>query len=212
MLGIILVLVIIATSIWVAIDSSNLGAGRGALGGGFLDMGPASWFFVCLLLWIIGFPCYLVARSKLVAAKAVQASFAPGWPSAPATGSPSVGVHGQGQAPHAPALNVPVTPTAELERLYQLHRAGGLSAAEYEVLKQKVIGQSPVSVGQGRVGQDRGPAAPGIPSQASQNVAEASHQSTVKSNLLTPGQVGPSEKSRPTARRTKVIRPTLRSP
>jgi hypothetical protein len=193
MLGIILVLVIIATSIWVAIDSSNLGAGRGALGGGFLDMGPASWFFVCLLLWIIGFPCYLVARSKLVAAKAVQASVAPGWPSAPATASPSVGAIGQTHGPYASALVVPVTPTAELERLYQLHRGGGLSAAEYDVLKQEVIGQRLVSDGKGGVGQGRGPAEPG-----SQSVPSLRGR--------------PSQKGRPAARRTKVVPPTRRSP
>jgi hypothetical protein len=74
---------VIVTSIWVAVDSSNLGAGHGARGGGFLDMGPVSWLFACLLLWIVAFPCYLVARSKLVAMKAGQAT--PG----PSTGSRS---------------------------------------------------------------------------------------------------------------------------
>ena len=65
----VVLLVVLGTSIWVAIDSSTLGARKGVLGGGFLDMGPVGGFFGCLLVWIVVFPCYLVARPKLVAVK-----------------------------------------------------------------------------------------------------------------------------------------------
>jgi hypothetical protein len=57
-------LVVLGTTIWVGIDSSNLGMNRGRGGGGFLDMGTAGWVFACLLLWIISFPCYLAVRGK----------------------------------------------------------------------------------------------------------------------------------------------------
>ena len=29
---------------------------------GFFNMGPAGWFFSCLLLWVVAFPAYLVKR------------------------------------------------------------------------------------------------------------------------------------------------------
>jgi Protein of unknown function (DUF2510) len=61
-----LYLVVIGFAIWVLVDASRLGARRGALGGGFLDMGPAAWFFACLLFWIVAIPCYLATRRRLV--------------------------------------------------------------------------------------------------------------------------------------------------
>jgi hypothetical protein len=63
-------IVVLGSTIWVASDASNLGARKGATGGGFLDMGPVAWFFACLLLWIIAFPCYLIHRPRLKAARA----------------------------------------------------------------------------------------------------------------------------------------------
>ncbi len=60
-----LYLVVVATAICVALDASRLNARRGALGGGLLDMGPAGWFFACLLLWIVTLPCYLAVRPRL---------------------------------------------------------------------------------------------------------------------------------------------------
>jgi hypothetical protein len=57
-------LVVLGTTIWVGIDAHNLGMRRGRMGGGFLDMGVATWVICCVLLWIIAFPCYLVARGR----------------------------------------------------------------------------------------------------------------------------------------------------
>jgi len=62
----ILFVIVIGTSIWVAVDASNLGVKRGSLGGGFADMGPTAWFFATLFIWIIGFPLYLATRPKYV--------------------------------------------------------------------------------------------------------------------------------------------------
>ena len=66
------VLVLIpATSIWVWIDAFVLGIKAPPLrpGGrkGFLDYGPLVFFIACLLLWVIGFPAYLVRRQRHVA-------------------------------------------------------------------------------------------------------------------------------------------------
>ncbi len=57
-------IVVVVTTIWVGLDASKLGMKRGQLGGGIVDMSVASWVICCLFLWIISFPCYLVARSK----------------------------------------------------------------------------------------------------------------------------------------------------
>ena len=76
-------LALLASDVWVARDAKRLGAKRGTLGG-FLDMGPVGWFFVCLFLWIVAFPCYLVTRPKLVAAKAAREGYPPqSYPSYP---------------------------------------------------------------------------------------------------------------------------------
>lgn len=56
---------VVLTSLWVLVDSIQIGARRGLLGGGMLDIGPAGWFFCCLVLWVIGFPAYLITRSKI---------------------------------------------------------------------------------------------------------------------------------------------------
>ena len=60
--------IVVLSSFWVLIDSIQLGARKGLLGEGLLDMGPAGWFFVCLGMWIIGFPAYLIKRSDIKAA------------------------------------------------------------------------------------------------------------------------------------------------
>jgi hypothetical protein len=60
----ILFLMVVGTTIWVGVDANNLGVRRGRLGGGGLDMSIASWVICCLLLWIVAFPCYLIARGR----------------------------------------------------------------------------------------------------------------------------------------------------
>jgi hypothetical protein len=66
-MGLVLVIVVAGSSIWVAIDASHLHVAKGDLGGGLFDMGVVGWFFGVLLLWIIGFPAYLVKRPIYVA-------------------------------------------------------------------------------------------------------------------------------------------------
>lgn len=54
---------VIGTSIWVFFDASSIGVKKGQIKG-LGDMGPVAWLFVCLLLWIVGFPLYLVKRGE----------------------------------------------------------------------------------------------------------------------------------------------------
>ena len=59
---------VIATSLWVAIDSYRLGLSRYKSG---ISYNPAILFMACLLLWIVGFPWYLVMRHKIKSGMAV---------------------------------------------------------------------------------------------------------------------------------------------
>jgi hypothetical protein len=109
-----LALVVVGTAIWVAVDAGRLGAKRGALGGGLLDMGPASWFFACLLLWIVALPCYLATRPKLVRRARVLAMHpqfaAPAhgqpWPQTPVGGY----AFAPGSSPVPPHFATPAAP------------------------------------------------------------------------------------------------------
>ena len=67
--------IVVASTIWVGTDSSNLGFQKGRLGGGFFDMSTAFWVISCLLIWIIAFPLYFVARSRY---RQLNATYAPG--------------------------------------------------------------------------------------------------------------------------------------
>jgi hypothetical protein len=55
------VLIVLATSIWVYFDAKAIGIKKGQLKG-IADMSPGGWFAVTLFLWIIGFPLYLSKR------------------------------------------------------------------------------------------------------------------------------------------------------
>lgn len=57
-------LVILVSSFWVLFDAKSIGVKKGQIKG-FCDLGPWGWFFVCLLLWIVGFPAYLAKRGEL---------------------------------------------------------------------------------------------------------------------------------------------------
>lgn len=59
-----ILIMVIATSIWVLIDTKKTGVKRGQLKG-VANLGPWGWFFACLLLWIVGFPYYLSKREEL---------------------------------------------------------------------------------------------------------------------------------------------------
>lgn len=56
-LGIIVLLVVVGTTIWVATDVGKRNWKPGS-------SGAATWVVGCILLWIIVFPMYLIQRSK----------------------------------------------------------------------------------------------------------------------------------------------------
>jgi hypothetical protein len=92
----------IGSAIWVGSDAKKLGMRRGGLGGGLFDLPTYSWVLATLLIWIIGFPCYLVARGKYQALNASRRAYAGGgtWPQA--------GAYSQANpTPYAPGYAVP---------------------------------------------------------------------------------------------------------
>ena len=76
----ILILVVVATSIWVGFDASSIGAKEAG------STGPFGWFLFCLLLWIIGFPLYLSQRSKIKTNAQAAKATAPGQLALPVAG------------------------------------------------------------------------------------------------------------------------------
>jgi hypothetical protein len=57
------ILIIIGTAVWVYYDAIKLGAEKGRITG-FFNLGAGAWFWVTLLLWIIGFPAWLITRGR----------------------------------------------------------------------------------------------------------------------------------------------------
>jgi hypothetical protein len=128
-------LVIIGTSIWVAIDASNIGARRGLIKG-LGNMGPAGWFFCCLLIWIIGFPVYLAKRSEIKAAADSTKAPIPTLTQYPPPAAGYANRPAQGQ----PGLQEGVTSKAdELTKLDELRRSGVLSEEEFASQKVKLL-------------------------------------------------------------------------
>jgi hypothetical protein len=143
----VVLLVVIGTSIWVAIDASHIGARKGLIRG-LGNMGPAGWFFCCLLLWIIGFPVYLAKRSEIKAAAAASnvsvptpvdagqvvqnsALSPPGWYSPIAQSQQHVeDVTGSGI----------ISKADELVKLDALRQSGVLTQEEFDAEKAKLLG------------------------------------------------------------------------
>ncbi len=61
-------MIVLGTSLWAAIDSSKLHLKRYRSG---ISYGPVALFLGCLLLWIVGFPWYLVMRHNIKTGTAV---------------------------------------------------------------------------------------------------------------------------------------------
>jgi hypothetical protein len=147
-MGAVVLLVVIGTSIWVAIDASHIGARKGLIKGSG-NMGPVGWFVCCLLIWIIGFPVYLAKRSEIKAAAAASNVSA----------STPVSVAQVAQNPVAPPPSWYPNPPAqehqrfgegtvsgvtskadELVKLDTLRQSGVLSEEEFAAEKSKLLG------------------------------------------------------------------------
>jgi hypothetical protein len=101
-------ILVIGSAIWVGSDAKKLGVRRGGLGGGFFDLPTYSWVLATLLIWIIGFPCYLVARGKYQALNASQRAYA-GMGTRPQAGAyPQAAPYPRANpTPYAPEYSVP---------------------------------------------------------------------------------------------------------
>ena len=140
-------LVIIGTSIWVAIDASRIGARKGLVKG-LADIGPAGWFFCCLLIWIIGFPVYLAKRSQIIHAVATAATEVPPQDSTvqvvpyPLVPPPSLypSPRAQGQRGSWEGTASAVTSKAdELSKLAALLLSGVLTQEEFNTEKARLL-------------------------------------------------------------------------
>lgn len=115
-------IIVIGSSIFVAIDASTHGVRRGLVKG-IADMSPLGWFLACLLLWIIAVPLYIVKRSQLIEA-AQLADQAPTFTASAAA------------SPRSPS---PPDHVEQLERLNALHASGGLTDEEYADAKRRLL-------------------------------------------------------------------------
>lgn len=58
-------IIVLSSSFWVLIDARNIQINKN----NSKDMGPQGWFAYCLVLWIIGFPAYLLTRKVRMKAR-----------------------------------------------------------------------------------------------------------------------------------------------
>ena len=121
-------LVVVGTSVWVLIDSRNIGIKKGSTKR-FFNMGPTGWFLAFLLCWIVAFPVYLFKRREHLLAVA--------------DGSERSSGHGAGSGSTADADF-----GAQLEALTEQSSRGQLSADEFRT--QRLAG----SLGRARPGTD----------------------------------------------------------
>lgn len=66
MLGLLIAVVVTVSSVWVYLDATNHRIGKLAEGKGLFNLSAGGWATVTLLLWIVGFPCYLAKREDLI--------------------------------------------------------------------------------------------------------------------------------------------------
>ncbi|HZZ92994.1 MAG TPA: SHOCT domain-containing protein [Usitatibacter sp.] len=118
-------IVIFGTSLWVYFDAKSIGTRKGDLTGLF-NLGPAGWFWVSLLLWIVGFPAYLAKRGELKrAVVARQTQTASTTATEPARA--------------APRAKDPDQYLRELEKLGELRTKGVLTEDEFAEKKKQLL-------------------------------------------------------------------------
>ena len=66
MLNVAIIVVIAASSVWVYLDATNYKIGKIPDRTGMFNLSAGHWGTVTLLLWIIGFPAYLIKRNSLI--------------------------------------------------------------------------------------------------------------------------------------------------
>lgn len=125
-MGSLIWLVVIGTSIWVLFDAKSIGVKKGQIKG-MGDLGPWGWFFVCLLLWIIGFPFYLAKRAEYKKINSPNNS-------TKETNSELIGVNeAQSKKTSPPDLD-------QLEKLADLKEKGAITEEEFQAKKKELLG------------------------------------------------------------------------
>src|SRR5450432_2245501 len=109
-----MLLIVFVSAIWIYLDAKSIGVRKGMLKG-FFDLGPAGWFWVTALLWIVGFPAYLAKRSQLKRL-AAEARTTETRPAATTTDS-----------------------LAQLEKLGELRKTGVLTEEEFVAKKKELL-------------------------------------------------------------------------
>lgn len=66
MLGVVIISIVACTAVWVYLDATKNKIGKIEGAGGMFNMSAGGWSIVTLLLWVIGFPAYLVNRGLLI--------------------------------------------------------------------------------------------------------------------------------------------------
>ncbi len=66
MVELIVFAVVLTTSVWVYLDATGHKIGKVAEAKGLFNLSAGAWAAVTLLLWIIGFPAYLIKRGALI--------------------------------------------------------------------------------------------------------------------------------------------------
>ena len=149
--------VVIATSIWMAVDASKIGYDKRDIDG-LAAIGPVGWFFAGLFLWIVTFPLYLIKRPELKAAaerRRQQLAHGPmqgqlmGHAYPPAHGyPPPQGYYPppQGYPPsqgYPPPQGYPPQPSPDVEaglrKLDEMRISGLLSEDEYQQQKARLL-------------------------------------------------------------------------
>jgi hypothetical protein len=111
-----IIIIVLGTSIWVGTDARRIGAKKGQLKG-VCDMGPAGWFFACLMIWIVAFPMYLANRAELKR------------------------INGQSSQPVAASVASPEAQDFEVQlmKLARLKESGVLSQEEFDAKKKAIL-------------------------------------------------------------------------
>ncbi|MBL8946146.1 MAG: SHOCT domain-containing protein [Myxococcales bacterium] len=143
-------LVVLATSIWMAVDASRLGYDKRDIKG-IAGMGPVGWFFCGLFLWIVAFPLYLIKRPELAAAgerRRLGGAPMPGALPYPQPPYPQQSYpqqpYPQQPYPQQPYPQPPAALTADevaqwIVKLGEMHAAGLLTDAEFAQQKAQVL-------------------------------------------------------------------------
>jgi hypothetical protein len=115
-------LIVLGSAIWVLIDAKNIGVKKGLIPG-MGNIGPWGWFFVTLLLWIIGFPMYLYYRGKFKLAVAGASS------------TDSAPISGSAKSNKSESMAI-----EDLEKLATLKEKGLITDGESEAKKKQLLG------------------------------------------------------------------------